>query len=255
MRMRLSIRRWRLKSRINSWLALVAVAVVLAGCASEAVYQPPQPPRVEIVPTAQVEVAVVGSHYTPMPTPTGDGNPLTAQPLTLPVGMHISASGSYTETEDEAVGYMMCRIERNSCAFRQLAYNSDPEILWSNGEEPPYDDEDHLMHPEMALALDRLKALVREAWGGAYQIMVTEAYDSQLVHDPAQYDLSRKYSQHFEGRSIDMVLWPAAPEQLGRLCALAHHAGFDWVHNEQTHCHASVNAPSLCAVCSWQAGN
>jgi hypothetical protein len=32
--------------------------------------------------------------------------------------------------------------------------------------------------------------------------------------------------------------------------ALALTAGFDGVHNEVDHCHASINSSSLCTICS-----
>jgi hypothetical protein len=96
----------------------------------------------------------------------------------------------------------------------------------------------------------RLAGLVAAEWGGERQIMVTDAYDSLLEHDLAQNDAARKHSLHFEGRSIDLILLPLGLERLGRLCALAHQAGFAWVHNEGDHCHASVRADSLCSVCS-----
>jgi len=145
---------------------------------------------------------------------------------------------------------MLCRIERESCAYRHLIGNLDPTIMFKREEEPPYDREDILVHPAMLMPLTRLNELVAAEWGGAVQLRVTDAYDSLLEHDLAQVDESRKVALHFEGRSIDLTTWPIDSALYGRLCALAHCAGFDWVHNEGDHCHASIKAESLCVRCS-----
>lgn len=171
-------------------------------------------------------------------------------PAELGWGQHISASGSYTETETAAAGPMACRIARDSCAYRRLIGNMDPEILFSRHKPPPYDVEDTLIHPAMLLPLTNLRDLVKTEWGGKTRVLVTAAYDSQGEHDLAQTDNSRKYALHFEGRSIDMVTYPVDQARYGKLCALAHCAGFDWVHNEGDHCHASIKAASLCLACS-----
>ena len=171
-------------------------------------------------------------------------------PPTVAAGLRISASGSFTQTETEAAGPMLCRIERNSCAFRRLVGNLDPSVLFHLHKPPPYDTEDMLMHPAMLLPLTRLRELVAAEWGGEVSLMVTAAYDSLLEHDLAQADSSRKYSLHFEGRSLDLVTYPVEPGRYARLCALAHCAGFDFVENERDHCHVSIKAPSLCSACS-----
>ena len=145
---------------------------------------------------------------------------------------------------------MLCRIQRESCAYRHLIGNPDPTIMFKRDEEPPYDQEDILVHPAMLMPLTRLNDLVVAEWGGAVQLRVTDAYDSLLEHDLAQVDESRKVALHFEGRSIDLTTWPIDSAQYGRLCALAHCAGFDWVHHEGDHCHASIKAESLCVQCS-----
>jgi hypothetical protein len=149
-------------------------------------------------------------------------------------GQHLSASGSYTQTETQAAGAMSCRIQRDSCAYRFLVGNLDPSIVFKREEEAPYD----------------LNELVGAEWGGALQLRITDAYDSLLEHDLAQTDESRKYSLHFEGRSIDLTTWPIQPARYGRLCTLALCAGFDWVHHEGDHCHASIQAESLCSRCA-----
>jgi hypothetical protein len=167
----------------------------------------------------------------------------------LLVWQHLSAGGSYTETETTAAGPMLCRIERDSCAYYQLIGDLGPTIVFKKEEEPPYHEEDILMHPAMLLPLTRLEALVQAEWGGQYWLRVTDAYDSLLEHDLAQHDEDQKISLHFEGRSVDLTTWPIDASRYGRLCALAHCAGFDWVHNEGDHCHATIKAESLCLRC------
>ena len=184
----------------------------------------------------------------PTVTPTASPMPVICPLPNLVPGQHISASGSYTETETIAAGPMDCRIERDSCAYCHLIGNLDPAMVFKREEEPPYDREDILMHPAMLLPLTRLNELVAAEWDGAVQLRVTDAYDSLLEHDLAQSEESRKYSLHFEGRSIDLTTWPIEPARYGRLCALAQCAGFDWVHHEG--CHASIRAESPCLRCS-----
>jgi len=166
-------------------------------------------------------------------------------------GLHISASGSYTETQTEAAGPPVCRIEPNSCAYYRLVGNLNTNIVFKREEEPPFDEEDIQMHPAALLPLSRLNTLVQEEWGGLYQLRITDAYDSLLEHDLGQPDNSRRASLHFEGRALDLTTWPIKPELYGRLCMLAHCAGFDWVHNEGDHCHAAIMAESLCTQCGF----
>lgn len=191
----------------------------------------------------------------PAPTPTATPE-ATATPAcaieTLAPGAHISAGGSYTETEDQAAGRMVCRIARDSCAFGLLVRNLDTAIYFQEEESPPHNDEDRRMHPAMLMPLSRLRDLVAAEWQGEARLVVSDAYDSLLEHDLNQTNPARKYSLHFEGRSIDLLLSPYDPARMDRLCALAHCAGFDWVHHEYTHCHASVKAMSLCEVCSGE---
>ncbi len=212
-------------------------------------------------PSAQLEVAVKISPPPAHPLATAtvlrrSVGPATATPapkcgLTeLLPGQTISSSCSYTQTETEAAGPMVCRIQRNSCAYKNLITNRDPDIIFSQHKPPPLTDEDAMMHPAMLLPLTRLSALVKTEWGSEAKLMVTAAYDSILEHDPMQTDPARKYSLHFEGRSIDLVTYPSDPAKFARLCALALTAGFDWVHNEVDHCHASINSSSLCTLCS-----
>ncbi len=166
------------------------------------------------------------------------------------VGQHISASGSFTETERSASTPMLCHVERDSCAYSQLVGIVDATIVFKQEEAYPYDTEDILMHPAMLLALSQLNQLVLAEWAGDYRLRVTDAYDSLLEHDPPESEKSRRYSLHYEGRAIDLTTWPVDRSKYGRLCALAHCAGFDWVHNEGTHCHASIKAMSLCVQCN-----
>ena len=145
---------------------------------------------------------------------------------------------------------MTCRIERDTCPYHHLVGLLDPTIVYRQEEEFPYSTEDILMHPSMVRPLSRLSQLVLAEWDGEASLRVTDAYDSLLEHDLNQPDLNRKYSLHFEGRAIDLTLWPVDRSRYGRLCALAICAGFDWVHHEVTHCHASIQAESLCDLCS-----
>lgn len=168
---------------------------------------------------------------------------------TLGYWEHISSSGSLTQTQWQASGGMACRIARDSCAFRYLVGNRDEDIVFKAEEKPPYNREDVLMHPDMLLPLTRLKELVATEWDGEVKLRVTDTYDSLLEHDLYQGDTTKRVSLHFEGRAIDLTLWPIKREYYNRLCALAHCAGFDWVHNEGDHCHASINAESLCYRC------
>ena len=167
----------------------------------------------------------------------------------LEVDQHISASGSYTLTERTVSTPMQCHLVRDSCGYHQLMGIVDPSIVFKQEEAAPFDTEDILMHPAMLQPLARLNQLVQAEWGGSYQLRVTDAYDSLLEHDPPDSEPSRRYSLHYEGRAIDLTLWPIDYRHYSRLCALAHCAGFDWVLNETTHCHASIKAESLCGVC------
>lgn len=202
---------------------------------------------------------------TPFPTPTATSD-LIVSFLPTPVvrevpvqqacpvpdllaGQFISASGSYTQTEPLASGRMACQIARESCAYSRLVGIVDPTIVYKREEEPPFDSEDILIHPAMVGSLARLNELVQAEWGGIVQLRVSDAYDSRLDHDPPQTDQSRAYSLHYEGRAIDLTTIPIDRSKYGRLCALAHCAGFDWVLNERTHCHASIKTVSLCSQC------
>jgi len=174
----------------------------------------------------------------------------TCSLIRLVPGLHISASGSYSMTEDEAAGPMMCQVQRDSCAYGLLMTDRDPEIGFAEHKPQPFSLEDRMLHPAMLLPLTRLRNMVQSEWDGTVRLLVTAAYDSTGEQDPNQPDMKKKYSLHFEGRSIDLVTSPPDPEKLDRLCALASCAGFDWVQNESDHCHASVRADSLCTFCS-----
>ncbi len=166
------------------------------------------------------------------------------------VWQHISARGSYTETQWAVTGPMSCRIGRDTCAYNRLVGLLDSTIFFKQEEERPYHAEDILMHPAMLQPLSRLSRLVLAEWDGAFQLRVTDAYDSLLEHDMGQTEASLKYSLHFEGRAIDLTTWPVDRSRYGRLCALAHCAGFTWVNHEGTHCHAGLGAKSLCLLCN-----
>jgi hypothetical protein len=196
------------------------------------------PPRA--TPSADVSVAIVPATATPHSAPV--------EILTLGAGQHLSARGSYSDTETLAAGPMLCQIKRDSPAFQHLVLYPAGTVIFSSSEPAPYDQEDQMLHPAAVLPLSKLEALVRQEWGSTAQIMVTEAYDSRLSHDLAQTNPALEYSLHYEGRSLDVIPWPPNPGRLARLCGLAHAAGFDWVHNEGDHCHLSVEAESLCLL-------
>ena len=187
----------------------------------------------------------------PLPTPVVRAVPVQ-QPCPLPdlvKGQFISASDSYTQTEPAASGRMVCRIQRDSCAYERLVGLVDPSIVYKQEEAPPFDEEDVLIHPALVGPLARLNELVQLEWGRQERLRVTDAYDSKLDHDPPHTNPARAYSLHYEGRAMDLTLSPVDQGKYGRLCALAHCAGFDWVLHEGTHCHASSSAVSLCTQC------
>ena len=241
-------RRLRLLARAA---AVALGALLMAGC-SASVAQPTTPPvpsSLEVSATPLVSVAFAGA----APTPSASPAPL-GLPAEVLAGQHVSATGSFTETETEAAGPMLCHVERDSCAFGKLVSDYDPNVLFSQGEAPPFSDEDRLMNADLVAPLAELARLVAAEWGPDAQVMVTDAYDSLLEHDLAQPNRALRYSLHFEGRSLDVIPWPPDTARIGRLCGLALQAGFDWVYNELDHCHISLAAPSVCAICSGTAG-
>ena len=112
-------------------------SLLLTACAQPA--SPSPEPTRRPTATADVQASVLETSAT-LPA-------LLASPAELGVGQHIAADGSYLETESEAAGPMVCHIQRDSCAYRQLAVITDPAILFGNGESPPYNYEDRLVHP------------------------------------------------------------------------------------------------------------
>lgn len=230
-------------------LVLLGLVLGLAACGDARARVPtptPEPTATPVQASMVLMTRLPTRTPTPLPTATPSGG--CSIPTMLP-GQHLSASGSYTQTETKAAGPMVCHIKRNSCAYYKLVGDLSPAITFKREEEPPFDEEDILIHPAMLGPLTRLSQLVAAEWGGTYWLRVTDAYDSILEHDLAQSDPSLKYSLHFEGRSVDLTTWPVDTSRYGRLCALAHCAGFDWVHHEGDHCHASINAESLCVGC------
>lgn len=238
-----------LGGRVWPWALAAGAALALTACTA-ALAPPPvtvTPPIAAPTSTAEIIVAVVPAAASPE---------ASAAPFVVPFevgpGQHLSAHGSYTETETEAAGPMICQIERDSCAFSRLVINRDPLLLFSEGEAAPYGLEDRMMHSALVLPLNTLAQAVAAEWQGV-QVMITEAYDSQFQHNLGQQPNPQRYSLHFEGRSVDLITWPPDTSRTGRLCALALGAGFAWVHNEDDHCHASVSAGSLCFECSFTA--
>jgi hypothetical protein len=237
-----------LPARFLAQLALAGLWSIwlLTACQSAAPSLPdsfsPLPPRA--TPSAEVDVIVLYTQPAPVASPTPPAPPV----FELAAGQHLSARGNFSDTETLAAGPMICHIERNSPAFWHLATYAGSDILFGEGGPAPYNDEDRRMHPALIGPLTRLAELARAEWGPETQIMVNAAYDSRMVHDLGQSNETLKYSLHFEGRSLDVIPWPPNLPRLARLCALAHTAGFDWVHNEGDHCHMSQEAESLCTL-------
>src|SRR5258705_10282849 len=84
-------------------------AAVLAACAGPGALPPPLPTAVRPTETSESQVSVLGL----TPAPTLLPGPVTL-PAEVPQGAHLSASGSFTETETEAAGPMVCQIQRSS---------------------------------------------------------------------------------------------------------------------------------------------
>jgi hypothetical protein len=183
-----------------------------------------------------------------VPLPAASPLPECLQP-DLPVKQHTTPLGDTSTREKFVVGPMLCQIQRDSCAYNLLVGKPDPSIIFKREESAPFDMEDMLIHPAVVQPLTRLRQLVHAEWDGEVQLRVTDAYDSLLSHDPPESEPEYRYSLHYEGRAIDLTTWPVDRSRYDRLCALALCAGFDWVHNEGTHCHASVKATSLCTLC------
>jgi len=246
-----TLRMFHFRSLISPFrqvIGLVLLSLVLPACVPSAKLE------VDVKISPPAAQALAAPTVPPRPAEAATATPVPKCGITeLLSGQTISASCSYTQTETEAAGPMICRIQRDSCAYKNLVVDRDPDIVFSQHKPPPLTDEDAMMHPAMLLPLTRLSALVKAEWGNDMKLMVTAAYDSILEHDPLQTDPTRKYSLHFEGRSIDLVTYPIDPARFARLCALALTAGFDWVHNEDDHCHASINSSSLCTICSGSA--
>lgn len=219
---------------------------------------PPPPVRIALATPMPPAAAtpLVWPTLSPRPTPeltfvlapSLAAPPECRQPL-VPPGQHTTPAGDTSTREKLIVGPMLCHVQPGTCAYNLLVGKPDPAIVFKREEAAPYDLEDMLIHPALVQPLTRLNQLVQAEWGGAVKLRVTDAYDSLLSHDPASIDPATRYSLHYEGRAIDLTTWPVDYSRYDRLCALALCAGFDWVHNETTHCHASVAAPSLCEQC------
>jgi len=203
---------------------------------------------------APTATAIIWPTLAPRPTPVvmpvAFSTPAPSCPVPLlPQGRHISAGGSYTVTESITAGRMLCHIKPDSCAYDLMVGRIDPTVIYKQEETPPFNAEDFMIHPGMVQPLLRLNELVRAEWRGAVQLRITDAYDSLLSHDPPESEPKTRYSLHYEGRALDFTTWPVDRSLYPRLCALAQCAGFDWVHNEGSHCHASIKAASLCTQC------
>jgi len=184
-------------------------------------------------------------------------------------GAHFRLREEWPGKEDMTVGLSTedTRLSRED-AFRYLTDyrlgNGLAQCMFKNEETlglwhrnavagQSYVDEDFLMDPNAAAALQLLEVLVAHEWidphtgEPAVQIRVTEAYDSLIEHS--------KTSSHYHGRALDLTFSPVPPpgaaprrEYYGRLARLAVCAGFDYVLFEDNfHVHASV-LPTKIAV-------
>jgi len=163
--------------------------------------------------------------------------------------------------EDETVGL----VELEDRLPRELAFNvltdfrlirRDSAVEFKNEEvrdsgatrsdDRDHQDEDFMMDPGAAAAVNRLGDMVALEWidplsgEPSYRVRVTEAYDSLIEHS--------QRSTHYHGRAIDLTLSPVpAPGEVerrlyyGRLSSMSVCAGFDYVLFENMyHVHASV---------------
>lgn len=239
-------------------LGPMALALATLACISVDLSSPPAPIMIVVpaVATAPAATPIVWPTLSPRPDPllfrvmaVEEASSSLCRFPDLPAGQHVSRAGDYDIKESLAVGPMMCHITRDSCAYNRLVGKLDPSIIYKEEETAPFATEDLLVHPAIVQPLTRLNQLVQSEWNGAVQLRITDAYDSLLSHDPPDSIPAERYSLHYEGRAVDLTTFPVDRELYPRLCALAVCAGFDWVHNEITHCHASVKATSLCELC------
>ena len=148
------------------------------------------------------------------------------------------------------------RLSRDA-AFAHLAdlrtYEGHENIVFKNEERrfsgqngrPVCHDEDYLVDPSLAQATIDLGASVRAQWRDpisgepAFQLRITDAYDSLLEHS--------NRSNHYRGLAVELTLAPVPAANratraalYGRLSSLAVCAGYDFVHFENRHhVHAS----------------
>jgi len=243
------------QDRFHYLFIIFLVGIILSGCEAPPPSKSKLPSSTSTLTPTSIKAAIFYATLTAVfgdktPTPTPNKLSASCPIMHLDTNQHVSARGSYTETQRSAAGRMVCRIEPDSCAYFMLVGNFDSTIIFKGEEIPPYNQEDNLMHPAMLLPVSRINEFVKDEWDGEMTLRVTEAYDSRLEHNLEQPDLDSRASLHFEGRAIDLTLWPNDRNNYSRLCALAHCAGFDWVHNEGNHCHAAIGAESLCLKCN-----
>jgi len=128
-----------------------------------------------------------------------------------------------------AVGDATGRIRRGTNEFRNLVRNSNPDVVFKDGEE---DGSDRVMTARLTRSVDRLAAKVKAEWPGV-QLRLTEAWDELIEHSPN--------STHYEARAADLNTSDQDPAKLGRRGRLEVESGFDWVFYENAaHVHASV---------------
>ena len=125
----------------------------------------------------------------------------------------------------------------------------DEDVL-RNTETRQYDGEDFLVDPRLAAPIMHLSAFVQQQWidpiggGPAFELRVTDAYDSLLEHSET--------SNHYRGQAIDITISPVPgggtrERDYGRLARLASCSGFDFVdYEDRFHVHVS-SAPTRLA--------
>jgi hypothetical protein len=193
--------------------------------------------------------------------------PEVAETACSDVPMAIDQAGPPGAHEEEITGQVPVnqRMSRE-VAFQVLsdmrAFDGASVIHFKNEEDRPdetgsntgYEDEDYLVDPRLAAPLIRLGGLVLEQWtdpvggGPAFQLRVTDAYDSVIEHSET--------SNHYRGRAIDLTLSPIPPahrearaDAYGRLSTLAYCSGFDFVHFENRyHVHVSSRPARIARV-------